>query len=406
MTIEGPLSGIRVLDCTQAHAGPFGTLLLGDLGAEIIKIEPPTGDMLRLGQKEVSPLLYYIVGLSRNKKSLVLDLSGPKGKQAFYDLVKISDVVISNNRPDVPLRQGTDYETLEKINPGIIRVNISGYGETGPYSNFPSYDIIACGHSGILSISGEPGRPPVTPGGIALADMLGGFMAAFQTLAALVGRGRDGRGAKLSPNLLDSLLLFQQVMFQSYFVSGNPPGPQGNRHLVATPYGVYQTADGYITIGPTDADKVASLVGLGWMASDERFNSAMNRMLNRSEFEKHLEEALLKKTSAQWLKILRDENDIACGPILNYEQVINDPQVQENAMITQMEAGGQTVKTIGSVFKMPGKITGEPEPPPDLGQHTRQILESLLNYDDAAINEVLAENEAAVPRLKGRLKKL
>ena len=158
-------------------------------------------------------LLYYPLALGRNKKSIVLDMSSEVGKQAFYDLIKVSDVVISNYRPGVSERLGVDYETLKEINPKIIRSNISGYGETGSYSLFPSYDIFACGQSGILSLSGEPGRSPVIPGGIALADMLGGTMATFSTLAALVKRSKDGIGMPVQTSLLDCLMTFQQVMF-------------------------------------------------------------------------------------------------------------------------------------------------------------------------------------------------
>lgn len=403
---KAPLKGIRILDLTQAHAGPFGTMLLGDLGAEIIKIEPPTGDMLRFGEEKISPFLYYTLSLSRNKKSVVLDLTGELGKKAFYDLVRISDIVISNNRADVPKRQGTDYDTLKKINPGIIRCNITGYGETGPYTHYPSYDIIACGQSGILSLSGEPGKAPVIPGGVAMADMAGGTFGAFSVLAALVKRAGDGKGAKIEINLLDSLLLLQQVMFQNYFRTGDAPGRQGNRHIMVSPYGIYPTKDGFMTIGPSDANKVIKLVGLEWMLSDERFKDTHSRILNRPAFDKHLEEALLKKTTEEWIRILREENDIACGPVLDYNQVVNDPQVRHNNMIWEMEVHGEKYETIGSIFKMPGEIEGEPDPPPDLGEHTTEILKNLLSYSDERLEAVLKENESALPRLKERMKSL
>jgi crotonobetainyl-CoA:carnitine CoA-transferase CaiB-like acyl-CoA transferase len=407
MTISnGPLHGIRILDLTQAHAGPFGTMLLGDLGAEIIRIEPPTGDMTRMGETKMNILLYYPMALGRNKKSIVLDMSSEVGKQAFYDLVKVSDVVVSNYRPGVSERLGIDYETLKKINLKIIRSNISGYGETGPSALLPSYDIIACGQSGVLSLSGEPGRSPVIPGGIALADMLGGTMAAFNILAALVNRNKDGIGMPVQTNLLDCLLTFQQVMFQMYFSLNKVPGLQGNRHPIMTPYGIYPTKDGHITFGPSDSDKIISLTGLEWMLEDERFKNTMSRIMNRGEFEKYFEEALLQKTTQEWLALLRDANDIACGAVVDYPQVLEDPQVKHNQMILEMELNGEKYKTIASMFKMPGILEGTPDPPADLGQHTETVLKKLLGYSESQVEAIQKQNEAAVPELKKRLKKL
>lgn len=405
MTLKnGPLSGVKIIALTQALSGSFGTMLLGDLGAEIIKIEAPTGDMLRFGEKKVSKKLYYTLALNRNVKSLVLDLGAEKGLKAFYDLVKISDVVLSNYRAGVTKRLGTDFDTLKKINPEIVRTNITGYGETGPYSKFPSFDIVACGHSGILSLSGEKGRPPVIPGGIPLADMMGGIFGAFSVLAGLVKRGNTGNGMQLDANLLDSLVLLQQTFFQNYDFTGRIPGHQGNRHRMVSPYGIYPCKDGYFTIGPGDPDKVVKLVGLEWTLSDERFKDRTARLAHQKEFDSLIEEKLKQKTSDEWIRILRDENDIACGPILDYSQVINDPQILHNKMIWDMELNGEKYKTVGSLFKNPETVEGTPDPPPDLGADTKEILEKLLGYSSEQIKEILLENDAAIPRLKKRLK--
>ncbi|MDY6934754.1 MAG: CoA transferase [Spirochaetota bacterium] len=405
---KGPLNGIRIIDMTQAHAGPFGTMLLGDLGAEIIKLEPPTGELMRLGNPKVSVTHYYMIGLNRNKKGLALDLKGEIGKKTFYDLVKKADVVYSNYRADVPKRQGTDFETLSKINPRIIRCNISGYGDTGPYIGYPAFDIIACGHSGILSISGEPGEGPLIPGGIALADMMGGICGTMSVLAALIKRNNDGKGMELNVNLLDGLLVMQQVMFQNYFLTGNEPGFQGRRHTISAGYGIYDTKDGYITLASIDQDKVLRLIDLEWVIDDPRFKNIIDRLANKDELDKCFEEALRKRTTEEWLKILRDENDIACGPVLNYEQILNDPQVQQNKMIIEIAMGEERYKTVGSLFRMSNRsgqsiIEGEPDPPPDLNQHADIILRDLLNYSDEQIKKIAEENEAAIPRLEERL---
>jgi len=403
---KGPLSHIRIVDLTQAYSGPFGTMLLGDLGAEIIKIEPPVGDMMRFGEKQVNPSQAYALSLGRNKKSIVLDLASSVGKKTLYDLIKISDVIMSNNRADVPKRQGTDFETLKKINPEIIRCNITGYGETGPCIDYPAYDITACGYSGILSISGEPGRSPVIPGGVALADMAGGIFAAFSVLAALVKRAQNGKGMKVETNLLDGMLVLQQVIFQKYFFKNQEPGHQGKRHTLISPYGIYKTCDGFIAIGASDSNKVVDLVGLEWMLKDERFKDTPARLANEAEFDKFFEKALQKKTSAAWVTLLRDKNDIACGPVNKYQDVVDDPQVRHNNMVVEMEVNGEKYNSIGSLFKFPGELEGTPDPPANMGQHTETVLKSLLSYSDEQINAILDENEKAIPRLQKRIKTL
>ncbi|MDY6933561.1 MAG: CoA transferase [Spirochaetota bacterium] len=402
---KGPLSGVRIIDMTQAHAGPFGTMLLSDLGAEIIKLESPTGDLIRFGDPKVNIFNYYVLSLNRNKRSISLDLQGKLGKQAFYDLVKISDVVISNFRADVPRRQGSDFVTLKKINPQIIRCNITGYGETGPYTNYPAFDIIACGHSGILSISGDPKtNTPVIPGGIALADMMGGIYAAMSIIASLINRDRDGKGVKADVNLLDSLIFMQKVLFQNYFLGGNAPTLQGGRHIMLPTYGIFETKDGFITLSPPTGNfEMLELVGLGWMKDDPKYNNVINIFINNKEFTILLEEALRKKTTDEWLKILRDENDIPSGPVLYYSQVVNDPQVIHNDVIKEMEIKGEKYKTIGSIFNIHDSIEGEPETAPDLGEHTEDILKNLLSYSDDLIKEIMAETEAAIPRMAARV---
>ncbi len=404
---NGPLSGVRVIALTQALSGSFGTMLLGDMGAEIVKVESPIGDLMRMGEKKVSRSLYYFMALNRNAKSILLDLSSKKGLKAFNDLVKISDVVISNYRAGVTKRLGSDYDTLKKINPKIIRTNITGYGETGPCSKFPSFDIVACGHSGILSLSGEKGRPPVIPGGIPLADMMGGIYGALSVLAGLVKRGNTGKGGQLDANLLDGLILLQQTLFQNYNLTGKVPGHQGSRHQMVTPYGIYESKNGYVTIGAGDPDKIVKLIGLEWTLSDEKFKDRKARLAHQEKFDHLVEEKLKQKTSEEWIRMLRDENDIACGPILDYAQAVKDPQIKHNKMIWDMELhNGQKYKTVGSLFKIPEAIEGTPEPAPDLGANTEEILKKLLDYSDDQIKEILLENDQAVPRLQGRMKQI
>ncbi len=407
MTItKGLLSGVRILDLTQALAGPFGTMLLGDLGAEIIKIEPPSGDLLRMGEAKISPSSYYFTSVSRNKKSVILDIQSESGLEAFYDLAKISDVVVSNYRAGVVQRQKTDFETLKKINPGIIRCNLSGYGESGPCSGYPSYDIIACGESGILSLSGEPGQTPIIPGGIPMADISGGILSAFMILAALFRRDKTGRGIKLEPNLLDSLLLYQQLFIQTYLMTGEEPGLQGKRHRLVFPYGIYTTKGGFMTIGPADTDLIIKLVGLEWMFEDSKFKTHEARKTNRQEFETYFEKALLAKTTDQWIELLRDNNDIACGHVKSYEQLSKDPQIIHNNMICEMEINGEKYRTLKSIFRIPDEFEGTPDQPPDLGENTMEILKDHLQYSDDKIDKILADNKEAMSKGKLRIENM
>jgi len=195
-------------------------------------------------------------------------------------------------------------------------------------------------------------------------------------------------------------------MFQMYFSLNKVPGLQGNRHPIMTPYGIYPTKEGYITFGPSDSDKIIRLIGLEWMFADERFKDTMSRMGHRAEFEKYFEETLRQKTTREWLALLRDENDIACGDVVDYPRVPEDPQVKHNQMILEMELNGEKYKTIGPLFKMPGIIEGTPDPPADLGQHTETVLKTLLGYSENQVEEIQKQNEAALPKLKKRMKKL
>ncbi|MDY6934552.1 MAG: CoA transferase [Spirochaetota bacterium] len=400
---KGPLSGIRVLDLSQADAGPVTTMLLGDLGAEVIKLESPLGDLMRFGDSEIKVDVknYYMLTLNRNKKSVVLDLKGKLGKEAFNELVKVSDIVFSNFRADVPQRLGIDFDALKKINPNIIQCNLTGFGATGPYTEYPCFDIVACGHSGILSVCGEPGGSPVVPGGIALADLMSGIYAVLSILAALINKNQDGEGIKVDANMLDSLLFMQKVLFQSYFSSGKVVSFQGRRHHMLPTYGIFKTKDGSMTLGPTNEDKLIELVGLGWMLEDPKYNNIVSRVVNKEEFTKYFEEALLQKTTEEWVRLFRDENDWASGPVYNYDQVTKDPQVSHNNMIKEMELKGKKYKTIGSVFKMHGMIEGEPDPPPDLGEQTEEILRDVLGYSGKLINDIKSENEIGAWRMRG-----
>ena len=390
---KGPLKGIRIIDLSQNQSGPFGSMLLGDLGAEVIKVEPSQGDAARNGKKELDLEDYCMLGLNRNKKSLVLDITSSHGQKAFFKLVKTSDVVYSNFRPEILKKLGLDFETLKKHNPGVIQCNISGFGKEGPYKNLPDEGLFVSGYTGVLSLSGEEDKLPVIPGGVALAEMSAGIFATLSILAALIHQNKEKKGIEIDANLFNSLLTMEKIFFQNMFATSVIPGLQGRRHHLMTTYGIFSTKDGYITIGPSDDIKLTDLVGLEWMKSDPKFDSTFNRMVNKAEFTEHFEKRLLTKSTSEWLKIIRDDNDLAAGPVLNYEQISNDPQIRENQIIKEMELKNKKYKTVGSIFNMPGVIEGKAESAPDLGQHTEEILKNILDYSDEQIGEILHENK-------------
>lgn len=402
MARKGPLSGVRVVDVSQAHAGPFGTYLLGDLGAEIIKIEAPgVGDVIRdISGPRHKGEHYYWISLNRNKKGMELDLRGEQGKEVFHDLVKIADVVYDNSRPGVMKRLGADHESLKKINPRIITCSITGYGSSGPKRDLPSYDIIALGLSGMLSITGEPGRQPVRPG-IALADIMGGVFGAIGVMSALYEREQTGVGRHVELDLVGPCMYLMSTFFSYYFTSGEIPPPQGGRHITLAPFGIYPTKDGYICLGLC-WPRIARAVGEDWMIDDPRLATHELRQENRELLEGTLENALRKADTKDWLEILSVE-DIAAAPVNNLEQAVNDPQAIYNKAIMEVEHLGERIKQVA--FPIKAGIEGEYEGAPTLGQHTEEVLRNVLSYPEDKIGAVVKENEEHAAEVKEHVRR-
>lgn len=391
--MTGPLSGVRVLALEQVLAGPYGSMVLGDLGAEVIKIEPPAGELIRVANPPPSHKGEpgYFIAFNRNKKSIVLDLRTETGLEAFHDLVRVSDVVWDNNRAGVMERLRADYDTLRSINPRIICCSITGYGSSGPYSAWPSYDIIAQGMVGLLLQTGQPGGPPIKPAP-ALADISGALFGALGVIAALWCRERTGQGQRVETNLVNGAMALLSMHYAAYFLSGEVPPPVGAGHLQASPFGAYRTRDGWITIGPS-WPRIARALGIEGITEDPRFGTLENRLKNRQELDAIITEALSQMDSEAWLEILRAE-DIAAGPIYNLDQAPQDPQIQHNNMIITLDhsLGGQ-IKLVGNPIKMPGIQTEAYTPPPTMGQHTHQVLTELLGYSRERIAKLEAEQQ-------------
>lgn len=389
---QGPLRGVRVLALENVIAGPYGSMIMGDLGAEVIKIEQPQGDIARqlFGPRHKGESFYYLA-FNRNKKSVMLDLRVGSNKKVFYDLVRLSDVVWDNFRPGVMERLKINYENLRKINPRIVCCSITGYGTSGPRREQPSFDLIAQAISGIMSITGEPGRPPVRCGA-PIGDLAAGMMGVIGVLAALLEKEVTARGQKVEVSLLDSSISSLAYDFSRYFCSGEIPGPIGAGHVSFLPYDAFKTRDGrYIVVGKIadeDWPQLARIIEAEWMLKYPRFQTPEGRAEHKEELKAILQECFLKADARHWVNLF-EAKCIPGGLVQNLAEVANDPEVLHNKMILSLKhpLGGE-VKLTGNPVKMEGIKEDEYDAPPLLGQHTEEVLKEILGYSEEQIRRV------------------
>ena len=384
------LSGIRILDLSRVLAGPYGTLLMGDSGAEIIKIEDPVGgDPTRnVTLKKVQGEDPYFLGLNRNKKSITLNLTTPQGKEIFHRLVKISDVVYDNYRPDVLEKLGMDYETLKKVNSRIISCSISGFGHTGPMKYRPAFDLTLQAMGGAMSVTGEPGRPPVRLG-LPMGDLAGGMLAAYAISAALFYREKNGEGLKIDLSLLDCQVSLLTYMAQYYFFDGIIPGPIGSGHQSIVPYQAFKTQDIWIVVAVFVEKfwpKFCKVLELENLISDPRFDKNRMRLQNRATLIPILEQAILKWKGRDLLQKL-DEEDVPAAPVNTFDRILSDPQILSRNMVVEIDhpkAG--KFKSVGNPVKVSHIPEEKFQPPPLLGQHNEVIYCEMLGYPPADLD--------------------
>jgi len=395
--METALHGLRVLDLSQYLAGPYATMILGDLGAEIIKIEPfgLGPDVRRMEPIEsCDEQAAGIMCANRNKKSLVLDLKKRKGVDIFYDLVKISDVVFDNFRPGVLNRLGADYDTLKKVNARIISCSTTGFGATGPLSRQPAFDGVLQALSGWMSLTGEPGDGPM-PVGMGIADLSSGIYAAHGILAALYARDRTGLGQRVETSMLATTLAFLLFDAAGYLLNGRVPEQRGRTNFPYGIYGTFQTKDDYIAVaGHRDFETLCRLFGHEDLIKDSRFDTFEKRIKNVKALVAIVKPFFQTKTTDEWLKLLQEE-DVPCAPVNTLDKTFSHPQVLEQDMIATFDyvLGGQ-MRGIGNPIKMsatPAEKRGEFFSPPKPGQHTREILNRLLNYPSEKIETLTKE---------------
>ena len=371
------LAGVKVLDLTQYLAGPFCTMLLGDMGADVLKVEPLEGDHLRAVKTGGSIReTYMFLCTNRNKRSLTLDIRNPKGQEIFKKLVQWSDVLVENFRPGVMDKLGLGYEQIKPLNPALIYLSISGFGPSGPYSRRPGFDQIGQGMSGLMSVTGDKSSGPMRVG-IAIGDLLAGLFGANAVLLALIARQHTREGQKISTSILESLIGVLSWSAGIYFETGQDPVPSGNHHPLRSPYGMFEAKDGYINIAAGDDhiwQRLAKALGLEKLMEEERFKTIAKRVENRQALTEILNSRLREKNQKEWVDSL-NEQGIPTGPIYKLSQVFEDPQVRHLEMLTKI-----THPTMGEI-KMTGlPITLEKNKgcirlaPPLLGQHTEEAL--------------------------------
>ena len=387
------LSGITILDLTHMLSGPYGTMLLTDMGARTIKVEPPgAGEGTRqLLQKDPqysrSGMGAYFLTLNRGKESIGIDLKTEAGLAVFHDLVRVADIVFDNFSVGVTQRLGIDHATLSAINPRIITCSVTGFGQTGPDNQRPAFDQVVQAMGGGMSITGMPGQSPVRAG-IPIGDLGGGLFGALGVLAALNARHTTGVGSHVDISMLDAQISLLNYMATMHLMSGSVPDRIGNAHFVHVPYNLYPTQDGYIIIaciGDSFFERIRDLIPRPEL-QDPAYLSQPARFAARERIDAVLSEELSRETSAVWLDRLRAAR-IPCGPVNDFAAALNDPQVRARRMVIDIPLGnGDIVQAPGNPVKIScADDTHTANPPPSVGQHSDAILTSLLGYSMASI---------------------
>ena len=380
-----PLQGAKVLDFTRVLAGPYATMVLGDLGADILKVEPLNGDESR----EWPPMLQtgesgYFLSINRNKRSITLNLKDPRAQKIARQLSRNVDIVVENFTPGVVHKLGIDYESLRQENLGLIYCSISGFGQQGPYKNKKAYDPIIQGITGLMSITGERGRSPVKVG-IPITDLVAALNAIIAIQAAYVHRLRSGKGQYIDVALYDSVISILTTMAMEYFVTGKPPERWGLDHVHRVPARAFEAKDGkYVQVTATNDAMYSSFcraIGLEWLIDDPRFSSNANRVKNRDKIMPILEAKMLEQESSYWLELF-EKAGLPCGPILDMQEVFASSNVAAREMVFEVDhpiAG--KVKQLGFPYKFSSTPAQMNRRPPLLGEHNLEVLR-LLGYSE------------------------
>ena len=385
-TPTGPLAGVRVLELAQIMAGPTCGLMLADMGADVIKIEKlPKGDDSRGYQDpQINGVSAPFLILNRNKRGMGLDLKNPKGADVLKRMVAKADVLTENYRRGTMEKLGVGYDVLKTVNPGLIYAVVSGYGRTGPLADKGGFDLIAQGFGGLMSITGHPGGPPAKTGN-PVSDINAGILSCLGVLAALIERGKSGRGQIVDTSLMEAAM--QQTYWQAamFFATGVSAGPGGSAHPLTAPYQAFKTANGYLNIGGANQanwERVAETLGHPEWKTDPRFENNTIRLANREALERLIEAELIHKTTAEWIAVF-DKTGVPAGPVHTIEEALTHPQALAREMVVESvhpQAG--LVKGVGFPVKFSEQPRTAATPAPGLGQHTVQVLREFGFRDD------------------------
>ncbi len=381
-----PLDGFRVLDLTRFLSGPYCTMVLAEMGADVIKVEQPvTGDDSRRLAPKVDGESYPFAMPNRSKRSLSMDLKTARGRELFLDLAAGSDLVMENFRPGVARRLGIDYDAVRAARPDILYCSISGFGQTGPYRDRPGFDIMAQGMGGFLRMTGQPdGRPSKV--GIAINDIAAGATAIYSVLGAQMVRQQTGQGQYMDISLVDAGLAWTIWESGAFFGAGEVPQPTGTRHRRSTPYAAFRTSDGYVTIGAANdrlwARLVADVLERPDWATDERYATLPDRMAHIDELEADIEAITTTRSTEEWIELL-DKAGVPGGPVLTYDQTLTDPHVLARDMVVELDHPViGPMRTIAPPTKFSDLDVGVRGPAPWLGQHTAEVLRDTGLADD------------------------
>ena len=385
-----PLNGIRVLDLSRVLAGPYCTMVLGDLGADVIKVEPPEGDETRAwGPPFAGGESAYYLCVNRNKRGMIVNLKTNDGQNILRELAMTSDVLVENFRPGTLARFGLDFESVSAFNPNLIYCSITGFGQTGPMRARPGYDFMIQAMGGIMSITGEPNGEPLKVG-VAVADLFAGQNAVIAILAALQARTLTGKGQHLDIALFDSELGWLANVASNFLISGKSPKRYGNAHANIVPYQSFQASDGWFALAVGNDKQFARLCDLiqkPELAKDSRFALNAARVENRAELINLLQPIFLMQTVDEWLEKI-EQAEIPCGPINTLDQTFSMPQVKAREMLIEMPHPTiGKLPLVGSPLKMSATPVDYKLPPPRLGEHTAEILKSMIGATPAQIDE-------------------